>query len=423
MSGKPERGITRPIAALDVGTSKVAAMVGVATLDGGVRPLGIGARVCHGLKRGLVADMAATEAAIRGAMDMAERQAGHQASHCVVSLGAGGLLSSVKTVEMAIPGQQVTREHIAALLADGRRRIDLKPRTVLHAQPALYTLDGETQVTDPIGFHADRLGVDIHVVSADTPPIRNLDQCVRAAHLGIQTIVASPVAAGLAVLADEERELGVALVDLGAGVTTVAAYGRGLLVEIAAIPMGGQDITDDIAAAFATKRSHAEKLKAMHGSASLAPRDNHEQLETVPIADDDAAESGRVTRAQLNQIIRARLTILFSMIADALTAIGFTGPAGRQVVLTGGGAELGGIADFAQGALGRQVRIGRPRGLSDLTGGPATAALATLVGLAAFAAQDPDDLWSLAERHAARARADDSRSPFARLAGRLRANL
>ena len=423
MSAKPERGITRPIAALDVGTSKVAAMVGVAGLDGTVKPLGVGARVCHGLRRGLVADMAATEAAIRGAMDMAERQAGHQASHVVVSLGAGGLMSHVKTVEMPIPGQQVTREQIAALLADGRRRIDLKPRTVLHAQPALYTLDGETQVQDPVGFHADRLGVDIHVVSAETPPIRNLDQCVRAAHLGIQTIVASPVAAGLAVLAEEERELGVALVDLGAGVTTVAVYGRGLLVEIAAIAMGGQDITDDIAAAFATKRSHAEKLKAMHGSASLAPRDNHEQLETVPIADDDAAESGRVTRAQLNQIIRARLTTIFARIGEALTEMGFAGPAGRQVVLTGGGAELGGIADFAQAALGRQVRIGRPRGLNALTGGPATAALSTLMGLAAFAAQDPDDLWSLAERHAARARADDSRSPFARLAGRLRANL
>ncbi len=425
MSVKPERGITRPIAALDVGSSKVAAMVGVATLDGGVRPLGIGARVCAGLKHGLVADMALTEAAIRGAMDQAERQAGHQASHVTVSLGAGGLLSSVRTVEMPIPGQQVTREHLAALLSEGRRRIDLKPRTVLHAQPALYTLDGETHVADPIGFHADRLGVDIHVVSAETPPIRNLDQCVRAAHLGIQTIVASPVAAGLAVLHPEERELGVALIDLGAGVTTVAAYGRGLLVEIAAISMGGQDITDDIATAFATRRSHAERLKAMHGSASLAPRDTHEQLETVPIADDPdgTPETGRVTRAQLNQIIRARLTTLFALVGNALTAMGFAGPAGRQIVLTGGGAELAGIADFAQAALGRQVRIGRPRGVHALTGGPSTAALATLAGLAAFAAQDADDLWSLAERHAARARADDNRSSLARMADRLRGSL
>ncbi len=423
MSVRPERGITRIVTALDVGSSKVAALIGRARLDGTVEPLGIGARVCHGVRRGLVADMAATEVAIRGAMDMAEAQAKTQADRVTVSLGAGGLMSHVKTVEMAIPGQLVTREHIAALLADGRRRIYLKPRTVLHAQPALYTLDGETPVPDPLGFHADRLSVDIHVVSAETPPIRNLDSCVRAAHLGIQTIVASPVAAGLAVLAGEERDLGVALVDLGAGVTTVAIYGRGLLVEIAAIAMGGQDITDDIAAAFATKRAHAERLKVMHGSAGIAPRDNHEQLETVPIADEDAPETGRVTRAQLNQLIRARLTILFQQVADALTTMGFTGPAGRQVVLTGGGAELSGIAEFAHAQLARQVRVGRAKGLSRLTGGEATGALATLAGLAAFAARDPDDLWSLAERHAARARADDSRSPFARMASRLRSSL
>ena len=422
MSAKSGGGITRPIAALDVGTSKVAALVGVATLDGGVRPLGVGALVCHGLKRGLVADMAATEAAIRGAMDQAERQAGVQAGHAVVSLGAGGLTSSVVSVEIAVPGQQVTREQLAALLADGRRRIDVKPRTVLHAQPALYSLDGATTVDDPVGFHADRLGVAIHVVAADTPPIRNLDQCVRAAHLGIQTIVASPVAAGMAVLAEEERTLGVALVDLGAGVTTVAVYGGGLLLETRTLTMGGQDLTDDIAAAFATKRSHAERLKAMHGSAMSTPRDNHEQLETVPIADDpdDTPESGRVTRAQLNQVVRGRLTELFGFVNGALDEMGFRGPAGRQVVLTGGGAELSGIADFAQGQLGRQVRVGRPKGLNTLTGGSATAALATLAGLAAFAARDPQDLWSLAERHAARARDDDRRSPLARLGSRLK---
>ena len=424
MSARAERGITRPIAAVDVGSSKVAALIGIARLDGTVEALGVGARVCHGVKRGLISDMRAAEDAIRGAMDMAEQQARQQATRVVVSLGAGRLESAVRTVDMAIPGQQVTREHIAALLAEGRRRIDLKPRTVLHAQPALYTLDGETHVTDPLGFHADRLGVDIHVVSAETPPLRNLDQCVRAAHLGIQTIVASPVAAGLAVLHAEERELGVALIDLGAGLTTVSVYGRGQLAEIVALQTGGQDITDDIAAAFATKRAHAEKLKARHGSASLAPRDNHEQLETVPIADDaeDAPDTGRVTRAQLNQIIRARLTTQFAAIADALMTMGFTGPAGRQVVLTGGGAELAGIDDFAQAQLARQVRIGRPKGLRELTGGT-TAALATLAGLAAFAAQDPDDLWSLAERHAARARADDHRSGLARLAGRLKAGL
>jgi len=422
MSARTPGGVTRPIAVLDVGTSKVAALVGVASLDGSVRPLGLGARACNGLKRGLVADMAATEAAIRAAMDQAERQAGVQAGHVVASLSAGGLASTVASVEIAVPEQRVTRDHVARLLADGRRRIEVGNRTVLHAHPALYLIDGATPVADPVGFHADRLGVDIHIVTAETPPLRNLDECVRAAHLGIQTIVASPVAAGMAVLAEEERELGVALVDLGAGITTIAAHVGGQLVAIETVAMGGQDITDNIAAALATRRAHAERLKCVHGSATLTPRDNHEFVEVAPIVEEDAAESTRVTCAQLNQIIRSRLDVLFELIGEALARIGFTGPAGRQIVLTGGGAELAGIADYAQAALGRQVRIGRPRVLSQLSAGGPTAALATLAGLAAFAASDPNDLWTLADAQARRARSDDGRSPILRLVQSLRAS-
>ena len=413
----------RPIAALDVGTSKVAALVGVAGPDGSMKPLGVGVRACSGLKRGLVADMAATETAIRAAMDQAEKQAGVQAAHVLVSLGAGGLMSDVAAVEIAVPGQRVGGEHIAALLAEGRRRIDPGGRTILHAQPALYLLDGQTPVLDPLGFHADRLGVSIHVVSADTPPIRNLDLCVRNAHLGIQAIVAAPVAAGLAVLAEEERELGVALVEIGSGVTSVAVHARGLLLQVATIAMGGGDVTDDIAAAFATRRVHAERIKAVSGSASPTPRDAHEQIEMIAIAEDDAPESSRITRAQLGQVIRQRLTTLFALVNDQLAAMGFSGPGGKQVVLTGGGAELAGIAEFAQAQLGRQVRVGRPRGLVGLAQGSPSAALATLAGLAQFAARDADDLWSLAERHAADARLDTSRSPLMRVARRLRLSL
>lgn len=423
MSARGQGGAIRPVAALDVGTSKVAALVGVASLDGRVKPTGFGARACHGLKRGLVADMAATEAAIRSAMDDAERQAGVQASHVVVSLSAGGLDSAIARVELPVPEQRVGREHVARLLAEARRRIDSGPRTILHAHPALYLLDGRTAVADPVGFHADRLGVDVHVVTAETPPIRNLDECVRAAHLGIQTIVASPVAAGLAVLAEEERELGVALVDLGAGLTTIAVHAGGQLVAVAEAPIGGQDITHAIAAALATRRAHAEWLKCKHGSASLTPRDNHEFVEVAPIVDDDAAEPSQATSAQLNQIIRARLGELFDAVNAALAAIGFTGAAGRQVVLTGGGAELAGIADFAQTALNRSVRVGRPRGLSHLSGGAPLAALSTLAGLAAFAASDPNDLWTLAEAQARRAQEGQPKSGLLRLVHSLKAGL
>lgn len=410
----------RLVAALDVGSSKVAAVLGQAGPDGSLRPLGVGVRAASGLRRGVVADMEAAEGAIRAAMAAAEEMAGQQAQLVVASIAAGGLASDVASAEVAIPGGgPITRVHMDSLLAEARRAVDEPDgRTILHAQPALYLLDGTTPVADPLGFHAARLELEVHVVTAETPPIRNFDQVVRNAHLGIHAIVASPLAAGLAVLVEEERDLGVALVEIGAGVTTVSAWARGQLAAIAVLPAGGQDITDDLAGAFATRRAEAEKLKCMHGSATLTASDNHAQVEVAPIAAEDAPETLRVTRAQIAQVIRARLARQFEAIGGALEAMGFTGPHGRRVVLTGGGAELSGIGDYAQGALGRQVRIGRVRELAALSGQPPSAALATAWGLARYAAADPDDLWTLAERHARRARA--GRSPLSRVARALR---
>lgn len=411
----------RTIATLDVGSSKVAALIAVVSGDGAPRVLGVGQRACAGVRQGLVADMDRTENAIRAAMDQAERNAGVQVEDVFVNLSAGGLDSDIASVEVDIAGHRIERADIEHVLAEGRARIDPGNRTILHAQPALYTLDGLTGVMNPLGFHADRLGVDIHIITADTPPIRNLDLCVRQAHLGVHTIVASPVAAGLACLAPEERELGVALIEIGAGVTNVAVHARGMLVGLASIPMGGCDITDDIASAFATRRSHAERLKTLFGSATTSPKDNHDMLEVVPISEDDATEPRRVPRAQVIAVIRQRLDMLFGQVAERLTEMGFTGPAGRQVVLTGGGAELKCVTDFAQGVLGRSVRVGRPRGLTGLPEAQASSAFTTLAGLALYAAQDVENIWNPVSQQARQAKA--SRSPWARMAALLKASI
>ncbi len=382
----------RTVAVLDVGTSKVAALIALVG-NGDPRVIGVGQRLCQGVRRGLVADMERTENAIRAAVDQAERNAGVQAEAVYVNMSAGGLRSEVEAVEIDIGGHKISPTDMAALLAAGRARIDPGSRTVLHAQPALYTIDGLTGVASPVGFHADRLGMDIHVVTADSPPIRNLDQVVRNAHLGVRTIVASPVASSYAVLAREERELGVALVEIGAGVTNVAVHAGGQLVGVAAIAMGAGDITNDIASAFATRRSHAERLKTLHGAAIMAQKDNHDLIEVPPISEDDLAEPLRVPKAQIVAVVRHRLDLLFGEVALRLPEMGFSGPQARQVVLTGGGAEIKSIVDFAQGLLGKNVRLGRPRGLTGLPDAQAGSAFATLAGLALFAAEDLPDLW------------------------------
>ena len=240
--------------------------------------LGTGQRESRGVKRGYIADMAATEAAVREAVEQAERIAGINIENVWVGFSAGGLVSDVAEVEFELGGHRVEQQDIDALLAAGRNSIDPQGRMVLHAQPALYTLDGLTGVKKPLGLHADRLGVHIHVVAADGSPVRNLDLCVRSAHLEVKSIIASPVATGLACLSEEERELGVALVEMGAGITNVSLFAGGMLVGLTSIPVGAQDITDDIASAFGTQppAGGADEVLPRFGERIAARQSRHD---------------------------------------------------------------------------------------------------------------------------------------------------
>ena len=384
------------ITALDIGSSKVSALIVTRDEDGRLRVLGSGQRESRGVKRGYVTDMESSEVAVREAVESAERMSQVTIDDVWASFGAGGLVSDVANVEVELGGHQVEQSDIEELLRGGKAAIHSGDRTVLHAHPALYTIDGVEGVKHPIGLHADRLGVDIHVVAADPAPLRNLDFVIRSAHLGVTAIVASPVAAGLACLTAEERELGVALVELGAEVTNVSLHAGGMLVGLRSIPLGAKDITDDIACAFGVQRRDAERLKCFYGSAMTSPRDNHEMIEANLMGAEDGDEPTRITRAQLMTVIRQQVESLTSQIDAALKSLGFTGPVGRQVVLTGGGAELKNIADYMQGVLGRAVRVGRPRSITGLPDAHSGPAFATLVGLAMLASGVSGDIRDIA---------------------------
>ncbi|HVH48499.1 MAG TPA: cell division protein FtsA [Sphingomicrobium sp.] len=382
--------------AVDIGSSKVSAIILTSGDDGRLRVLGTGQRESRGVKRGYVTDMEATEFAVREAVELAERMSGVTIEEVWASFGADGLVSDVANVEVELGGHQVEQSDINELLSAGKSAIDRGGQTVLHAHPALFTIDRAQGVQQPIGLYANRLGVDIHVIAADPAPLRNLDYVIRSAHLGVKAIVASPVSAAAACLTDEERELGVALVEMGAEVTNVSVHFGGMLVGLRSIPLGAKDITDDIAGAFAVRRRDAERMKCFYGSAMTSPRDNHEMIEAPQMGSEEGAEPLRITRAQLMMVIRQRVEELTNQIDSALKELGFTGPVGRQVVLTGGGAELKNIADYMQGVLGRAVRIGRPRTLTGLPDAHSGPAFATLVGLACLAGSGSGDIRDIA---------------------------
>ena len=384
------------IAALDIGSSKVGALICSFTDDGRLQVLGTGQRESRGVKRGYVTDMSASEHAVREAVELAERMSGLTIEDVWASFGAGGLASDLANVEVELGGHQVEQTDIDELLMGGKGAIDRNGQMVLHAHPALYTIDGVEGVKNPLGLHADRLGVDIHVVVADPAPLRNVDYVIRSAHLGVKAIVASPVAAALACLTDDERDLGVALVELGAEVTNVSLHAGGMLVGLRSIPLGAKDITDDIACAFGVQRRDAERLKCFYGSAMTSPRDNHEMIEARQMGAEEGVDPMRITRAQLMTVIRQRVEELTAKIDEALKGLGFTAKVGGQVVLTGGGAELKNIADYMQGVLGRSVRVGRPKQLTGLPDAHSGPAFSTLVGLACLASTQSGDIRDLA---------------------------
>ncbi|MEE4349428.1 MAG: cell division protein FtsA [Pacificimonas sp.] len=377
----------RIIAALDVGSSKVTTAIAVTGPDEAVpRIIGSHQMRCGGLQNGIVVDLKAAEKAIRVAVDRAERSADTLIDEVVIGISAGGLEADVETVEIPISGQRVEEGDLETLRQQAVASINPGERAVLHATSALYSIDGQGEVLNPIGLHAHTLGAAIHLVMVDSAPLKNLDRAVRSADLDVAAVMAAPLASASACLSKEEREIGVALVEIGAGVTNVAVFARGMLAGFSSIPTGGADVTDDVANALGTPRLSAERLKALKGSASALPRDNHELIDVPTIANPD--EVVRRPRAELVQAIRTRLDILFGQVSERFEEIGFVGPRANQVVLTGGGAALTGISDYAEGMLGRRVRIGTPRGVADLPEAQMGPAYSALIGLLLRAADD-----------------------------------
>ena len=430
----PQRRLARTYAAVNIGSFRISAMIMGETETGELQVLGSGHRASAGVKRGYVTDMAAASHAIRDAVERAEKSAGTPVRSVWIACAGAGLASSVVSVDIEIGGRRIEDEDIELLLIHAQAMIQPDGRTVLHAQPAHYTLDGAHGVANPRGLHAERLGVDIHVMLADGAPVRNLTEAVQSAHLEVEGVVAAPLAAGHACLSPEERELGVALVEIGADITNVAVFAGGMLLGLHAVPIGSGDITDVIASSFGIRRSQAERLKCVAGSAIASPSDHRE---LIPVggpgegggegAESTAAgprargadDKNRIVRAELVAVVTQQLAILTGEVGKALKLMGFAGSRAGQVVLTGGGAELAGMADFMQGALGQPVRLGRPPQLPGMPEAHHAPGFATLAGLCLYAAEDPIDIRAVGAGRGGVYRALGQNSGITALATRL----
>lgn len=394
--------IARVFGAVNIGSFRVSAMITGVSETGEMIVLGSGHRESRGIKRGYVTDIAAATYAIRDAVERAEKNAGTSVSSVWIACAGAGLSSAISKVEIDIGGRRIEEEDIEQLLFAARETIDPDGRMVLHALPAHYTLDGVHGVADPKGLHAEALGVDIHVMLAEGAPVKNLIEAVQNAHLDVEAVVAAPLAAGYACLTNEERELGVAMVEIGGEVTNVSVHAGDMLAGMKTIQFGSNDITDAIASALGIRRFQAERLKCVSGSAIASPSDNREMIPVNGPGDEGsgpiargADDRNRIPRSDLVSIVTGQLSQLTDEIGRALKPLGFSPSRGGRIVLTGGGAELAGVAEFAQSALGCSVRVGKPPALRGLPEAHSVPGFATLAGLCLYAADDPVDIRSI----------------------------
>ncbi|MBV8939946.1 MAG: cell division protein FtsA, partial [Alphaproteobacteria bacterium] len=378
MSRKSGRLASGTHAVLDVGTSKVACFIAEIDAAGAIAVRGVGHQLSRGIRAGVITDFQEAETSIIAAVHAAEQMAGQTVDGALLSLSGGGLSSRNVTIDMALMGEEVSERDILDIVEQGRNSVETDDCEVIHCLPVNYTLDGARGIADPRRMRGERLSAELHLVTAYGSVTRNLAHCLARCHLNVEEFVAAPYAAALACVEDDELELGVTVVDMGGGVTGIAAFAGGRNVFCDVVPVGGMHVTSDIAKGLSTTISHAERLKTLHGSCLNTANDSQVMIGVHLLGEDAEGEEGNVLpRATLVSIIRPRCEEIFELVRGRLEASGVDATAGRRIVLIGGASQLLGIRDLAARVLNRQVRLGRPKplmGLADAVSGPAFSA-------------------------------------------------
>jgi cell division protein FtsA len=382
------------IAALDIGTSKVVCLIArlkpqapkevLRRRSHSIEVIGIGHTEARGIKGGAVIDLAAAEGAVRHAVELAERAASVQLQSVVVSLSSGRPSSELYAVNANVAGPTVDDDDVARALAAACRYSVRPGRVVLHSIPMGYVLDGVHGVGEPRGMLARQFGLDMHVATADAAAVRNIMLAVERCHLEVETLVAAPYAAGLSVLADDEADVGAAVIDMGAGTTTMAVFSRGRFASCDGFALGGNHVTLDLARGLNARISDVERIKTLQGSVLAGDSDERELISVPAVNDDDREPPQFVSRASLVRIIRPRIEEILEMVRDRLAASPFAVEARARVVFTGGASQLTGLPELAARILKRPVRIGRPLGVTGLPGAAKGSAFAVAAGLLVY---------------------------------------
>ncbi len=382
MSKKVEKNL---IVGLDIGTSKVVAIVGEVTPDNEIEVIGLGSHPSRGLKKGVVVNIESTVQSIQRAVEEAELMAGCQI-HSVYAGIAGSHIRSLNSHGIvAIRDKEVNTADVERVIDAARAVAIPADQRILHILPQEFIIDNQEGIREPVGMSGVRLEAKVHMVTGAVSAAQNIIKCVRRCGLEVDDIILEQLASSFAVLTEDEKELGVCLVDIGGGTTDVAVFTEGAIRHTAVIPIAGDQVTNDIAVALRTPTQHAEEIKIKYACALTQLASPDETIE-VPGVGDRAAR--RLARQTLAEVVEPRYEELFTLVQAELRRSGFEDLCAAGVVITGGSAKMEGTVELAEEIFHMPVRLGLPQfvaGLVDIVRNPI---FSTGVGLLLFGYQN-----------------------------------
>lgn len=386
------------VVGIDIGTSKIVTLI--AKVNEAINILGVSEVKAEGIKKGQIVNIEEAVAVINNSLEGAERMAGYSVSHVVASIGGSHVESqnSKGVVAVSTPEGEITRNDIVRVI-DAAKAISLpSSREIIHVLPRSYTVDGQEGIKDPIGMTGVRLEVDTHIVTASTTALRNLEKALSEVGVDVDHIIFNGYASGLSVLSDTEKELGVVLIDMGAGTTDISIYVDGSVAYSSVLAIGARHITNDLAIGLRISLESAEKIKLFLSKPAERKKISPDELEEKPMPSKiDEVDLGplnlpedinRVSRKTLTEgIIKPRLNELFTMVGLEIKKSGFGGQTPAGLVLTGGGALTVGASESAKRMLAMPVRIGIPIGMKGIIDEIQNPTFSTSVGLVAYASK------------------------------------
>jgi cell division protein FtsA len=372
------RDVRNPLVALDIGTSKVAVIVSDITPDGALDLVGTGFHPSRGLKKGMVVDIESSVNSIQRALEEAELMTGVKIREVVTGIAGSHIKTHNSKGMVAIKDREVSQYDIDRVLETARAMNIPSEQQILHVLVQEFIIDGQGGIKQPLGMSGTRLEVNVHIVTGAVSAAQNIMKCVRRCGLEVRDLVLQPLASSEAVLSEEEKELGVCLVDVGGGTTDIAIFHEGAIRHTAVIPIAGDQITNDIAMVLRTPTKEAEELKLAHGIAKRSLAHIDDTIEVPGVGDRGARQ---LSRMMLAEVIEPRLEELFMLVQRELQVSGYENHMAIGIVLTGGTASMSGVTELAEEVFQIPVRLGVPRYEGTLAERVANPRYSTGVGL------------------------------------------